>query len=356
MSQQDSLKYDLHTRPFLKQKKVWVFASILILCLFLGIYFFWYDTASKEQMVNQYVGPTEKVTIGNIGEYSLFNLIAKDKGYFKDYGLDVEIKEYESGPAAVADLLAGKLDIAVAADFVGVRNIFTNQRLRIVTQASKHKVFQVVARKDKGISQPSDLKGKKVGVTRKGAGEFYLGRYLTFNNLYFNDVKIIDLPPSEIITQLYKGQIDAAVIFDPHAYAIQKNLGSNGITWSAQGNEKVFALIYSTDTFIESHPAIITRYLQATLQAEQYIKEHPEETKNFIIKTLNYDAAYVDYMLQNFDFINGLDQELLLTMENQARWVIGNKLTDQTKVPNYLDYIYFEGLQEVKPEAITIIR
>jgi hypothetical protein len=32
-----------------------------------------------------------------------------------------------------------------------------------------------------------------------------------------------------------------------------------------------------------------------------------------------------------------------------------NNLTDATKVPNYLDYIYFDALEEVKPEVVTII-
>jgi NitT/TauT family transport system substrate-binding protein len=47
---------------------------------------------------------------------------------------------------------------------------------------------------------------------------------------------------------------------------------------------------------------------------------------------------------------------MLITMEDQARWRMGNNLTDKTEVPNYLDYIYIDALEEVKPEAIGIIR
>jgi NitT/TauT family transport system substrate-binding protein len=43
-------------------------------------------------------------------------------------------------------------------------------------------------------------------------------------------------------------------------------------------------------------------------------------------------------------------------MEDEARWRIENNLTDKTAVPNYLDFMYFGGLQAVKPEAITAIR
>jgi NitT/TauT family transport system substrate-binding protein len=46
----------------------------------------------------------------------------------------------------------------------------------------------------------------------------------------------------------------------------------------------------------------------------------------------------------------------LIAFEDQARWRIDNNLTDATRVPNYLDYIYLDALEKVKPEAIGIIR
>src|SRR5438105_1083429 len=70
-----------------------------------------------------YKGPIEKIAVGNIGEFSIFNLIAKENGYFAENGLDATIHEYNAGPAAVAGLLAGEVDVTVAAEFVGVRNI-----------------------------------------------------------------------------------------------------------------------------------------------------------------------------------------------------------------------------------------
>jgi len=46
---------------------------------------------------------------------------------------------------------------------------------------------------------------------------------------------------------------------------------------------------------------------------------------------------------------------MLITMRDQSRWAIKNNLTDATEVPNYLDYIYLDALEEVKPEAVGII-
>ncbi len=46
---------------------------------------------------------------------------------------------------------------------------------------------------------------------------------------------------------------------------------------------------------------------------------------------------------------------MIIVMEDQARWNIQHGLTNTTEVTNYLDYIYFDALDEVKPEAVTII-
>jgi NitT/TauT family transport system substrate-binding protein len=43
-------------------------------------------------------------------------------------------------------------------------------------------------------------------------------------------------------------------------------------------------------------------------------------------------------------------------MEDEARWAIVNKLTSKTKVPNYLDFVYMDALEEVASDRVTIIR
>jgi NitT/TauT family transport system substrate-binding protein len=42
-------------------------------------------------------------------------------------------------------------------------------------------------------------------------------------------------------------------------------------------------------------------------------------------------------------------------MEDEARWMINNNLTAENQVPNFLDYIYMDGLETVKPGAVNMI-
>jgi len=55
-------------------------------------------------------------------------------------------------------------------------------------------------------------------------------------------------------------------------------------------------------------------------------------------------------------FFLSLDQSLVLAMEDEGRWMIRNNLTRERSVPDYRNYIYTKGLEEIKPEAVNIIR
>ncbi len=80
------------------------------------------------------------------------------------------------------------------------------------------------------------------------------------------------------------------------------------------------------------------------------------EAKEIIAKRVNLDLEYIESVWSDFHFVVDLTQSMVITMEDQARWMMKNNLTDKTEVPNYLDIIYLDALEEVKPEAIRIIR
>lgn len=303
----------------------------------------------------KYTGPVEKITLAAYaGETGALVYVAEDQGYFEENGLEVTIKDYGSGKAAADALLAGEADISTSADFVFVSNSFDHADLRVLGTVATAEVKELVARKDKGITTTDDLIGKKIGVTKKSGGEFALGRFLIFNALSYEDVELVDLKPSEIVEAISNGDIDAAFSWDPNIYNIKKKLGDNAISWS-EGQYFYFVLITKED-WIENNPAAAERFMKSVLEAEDYIKDNPEEAKEFVKDRFDYESDYMDYSWPKQEFAVILEQAMLIAFEDQARWRIKNKLTEATEVPNYLDYIYLDALEKVKPEAIGIIR
>ncbi len=303
-----------------------------------------------------YTGNIEKVSLGVYkGPNSALMYIAVDKGFLKKFGLDVSVQEYEAGVLAVNDLIAGRVDIATAAEFVLVTQSFHRHDLKIPGVIWRGDDIELIARRDQGIKQIGDLRGKRIGVLQGAQPQFFLGTFLSFNGIPIKNVKIIYLKPSEIVESILEAKIDATVIFSPYTDMIRKRLGTNAIAWSVQSNQDYYFLLFAKEGFIKSRPHVIERLLGALLEAEQFIERHPREGQEVVRRYLNVEPALVLSAWSGVNFQVRLDQDLLILMEHEARWAIDNKLKGSTRLPNYLDFIYIDGLEKIKPEAVTII-
>jgi len=71
---------------------------------------------------------------------------------------------------------------------------------------------------------------------------------------------------------------------------------------------------------------------------------------------LDLDAGYMATVWQQNQFSLTLDQSLVLAMEDEARWMIRNNLTNATAIPDFRNFLYTDGLDTVKPGSVKIIR
>jgi len=81
-----------------------------------------------------------------------------------------------------------------------------------------------------------------------------------------------------------------------------------------------------------------------------------EQAQEIISRRLQLDKEETAALWDDFNFDISLDKSLLVTLEDEARWAINNNLTEQRKVPDYLDFIYSVPLKKVKPQAVTLIQ
>ena len=300
-------------------------------------------------------GKLEKLQLGVSEAICGLVFIAHDQGMFKHHGLDVSVQNYQAGLYAVNDLLSNKVDVAVAAELVLALQGFKRNDLRALGTISAADTIEVVARRDRGIQKPQDLRGKSVGVTRSTVGEFFLNTFLSFNGIRPTEIKIVGLKPSEIVAAISEGKIDAASCYHPYSDAAKENLAGKAISWHAQGGQDFFFLLITKDELIKTRPRAITGLLKGVLEAEAFMKEREKEAVNIVSRALNLTPENVAATWSKARLRVRLDQELLTLMEDEARWAIRNKMVDGQKVPNYLNLLYLEGLEKIKPEAVSVV-
>ena len=305
---------------------------------------------------NNYSGKVESITFANVpNEVNSLIYIADNQQFFPANGLNVSYKNYASGLAAVNGVLNGEVDIASASEFVLVGKALSN--VNVSTFGTVDKVINeyVVARTDLGINNIPDLKGKKIGVSLGTSTEFYLGSFLELNGMDISQVTTVNVPPPQTPAALANGTVDAVIAWQPNINTIQNSLGNRIVMWPAQTDQAYYINAICTSSWAVAHPELIVRFLKSLSQAESYLINNPNNAKAIIANRLNYSAAYVASIWHSHQFALSLDQSLVSAMENEARWLINSNLTNQTAIPDFLNYIYFGGLTLVKPQSVNVI-
>ena len=215
----------------------------------------------------------------------------------------------------------------------------------------------IVARKDRGIGAMGDLRGRKIATSLGTTLDYFLDAILGAKGISRKEVTVIDMKVEELSDALARGDVDAISTFHPYIIPAQKNLGDRGITFRDKDIYTATFNMIAKQEFIRRNPEKIKKILRALIKAEEFLNRHPAEAQKIVADFSGADISIVREVWAGYNFGVGLDQSLLLAMEDESKWAIKNRLTGgMTKLPNYLDFIYLDGLASVKPKAINILR
>jgi ABC-type nitrate/sulfonate/bicarbonate transport system substrate-binding protein len=333
-----------------------IILSTVVAAFLLGIGYWYFTGLQKSEPA--YSGPIDNVVLG--AETSLLTSavwIAEEKGYFDEYGLEVEIREFDSGKASFNDMLKGGVDISTVAPTPIMFSSFDRNDFSIfATFVYSDNDVKVIARKDSGISTASDLSGKKVGIVDGSTSQFFLSAFLAQRELKDVDVEQVSFAPGDLPTALRAGEVDAIIVWEPHAYNAGLLLGENAIRLPSSDIYRETFNLMVMNSFRQNNPEVLKRFVKAINKATMFINDNTLQSQMIVAEKLGLNQQDMIALWDDFIFDLSLSQSLIITLEDEARWAIENNLTSATEIPNYLDYIYFDALEALNPDAVTIVR
>jgi ABC-type nitrate/sulfonate/bicarbonate transport system substrate-binding protein len=303
-------------------------------------------------------GPVETITLGAEGGLLTSAVwVAEQKGYFRDARLKVAIKEFQTGRLALLALLQGApVDIVTVALPPIMLQSFDRDDFRVIaTFVAAQDDEKVIANKESAVTTVADLQGKKIGCPKGTSAHFFLELLLVEHGLAPSQVEVVDIQPVDVPKALDSRDVDAIAIWEPHATRAKALLQERAIQLSRPGlHRATFNFVAMRDVIRHRQPAL-TQFLQAIDRANQLISDQREAAQTIVANRLQMDRAVVAQLWEQFSYRLFLDQLFVLDLESQARWAIKSRLTEKTVVPNYLHFVSFDGLQRVKPKAVTLV-
>lgn len=319
-------------------------ASLLFLC------------ACSNSEPNQQT-PMKKLSLGiSIQPSSGLVIIAHEKHFFKDHGLDVEVKEYPSGKRALFDgLLAGEVDIASTTSVPFVMEAIEKTEIKaFATVFTASNVNSIIARKDKGINSPEDLINKKIGTQKASAVHFFLSLFLQKYNISINDVDLRYYKAEDLPQALAKGEIDAFSMREPYISQAQEQLKDNAVVFQEPGLYRQVEAVVVKSAYIDANQDIIISFLKSLYDAKELITNSPDTAKKILADKLGVSVESIETFWDSSEYNVSLSQAALIMMEITARWAILNDFTKVKTMPNLLENIYLDALEKLDPEAVSV--
>ena len=283
--------------------------------------------------------------------------VAANKGYFSNQGLDVQPLIHSFGKAALQSVLDGKADFATVAETPVMFSVLKGDKIFVIANIESSSVNNaVLARPDAGIVKAADLKGKRIGFTPGTTSDFFLDSFLTAQGLTRKEITPVPLTPNEMQEALQTRKVDAVSSWNYTLTQIKHQLGAQAVIfYDRQIYTETFNIAAMQD-FVQRNPQAVSRFLRALIQAEDCVAKNPQEAQDIMATAIKVDKELVKEVWDAFNYQVSLDQNLLITLEDETRWAMKNKLTDKTAMPNYKDYIHVESLMAVRREAVKLKR
>ena len=260
-------------------------------------------------------------------------ILADQLGYFEeelaDQNVKIELETFDTGPAIKEALEAGELTFGSlgAQPTILANNNGTDLRI-FGTYKTTEKSNALLARKDAGINDLPDLKGKKIGYTAGSTLHNLLLKILDKAGLTETDAELYPMDASEIITSLQTGDIDAGMLWEPYITQALKNEDITEVV-DGTGLVKEVCGYNARKEFLDENPEIAGAVLQALDRAQQWSEENEAEAVANIAESSGSAEDEVQAIFDKCDGGSYISQDKIDAITDTANYLHGQGLIEQ---------------------------
>lgn len=209
--------------------------------------------------------------------------LARDKGFFKENGLDVELRIIEDAAIYMAAIAAGELDgNASTLDEIMKYRSPEFCFKAVAALDDSHGGDGVLVRED--VTSLKDLKGQQIGMNEGSVSQFWFNILLTREGMTEKDLQITNMTADDAAAAFIAGQIPAAVTWEPHLSLVRSKKQGKVLIDSAETPGVIVDVVALTCDYIKNNPKDVEAFNKGLFKAVEFIKTNPEEAYAIMAK------------------------------------------------------------------------
>ena len=275
--------------------------------------------------------------------------IAQDKGYFRDAGLDVDLKFFDAAQPIAVATTSGDIDFGITAFTAGLYNLAGKGTLKVIGGMSREKAgypligyFATNKAYAAGLRTPRDLAGKRIAMTQVGSSFHYsVGLFADKYGFKLADVKLLPLQSLSNVTAALKGEtVDAALLPISAARKLVDDGEVKQLGWVGDETPWQVGAVFASPKTLINKP-LVTKLLTALERADREYHDViltgvadgkapiNERTKPLLEIVAKYTNLPIEQVVGNCAYIDPEGRLDVKNVANQIEWFQAQGFVDK---------------------------
>jgi signal transduction histidine kinase/ABC-type nitrate/sulfonate/bicarbonate transport system substrate-binding protein len=222
--------------------------------------------------------------------------MAKEKGFYKELGLDVEIKPFEFGIDIPKEVSDGKIDFAVGRETLILERA-NNRNIVALYALFQASPLILISTKESGINNVNDFSNKKIMTTLDDSSEVSLKAMVISKNVNIDNLTF--LKHTHNINDLIDRKTDVISAYISKApFELQKKgIEYNIFDPKKFGFDMYNDMLYTSEKLINNDLNVVVLFKKASLKGWEYAYSNIEESTDLILKKYNSQNLQKDELI-----------------------------------------------------------
>jgi ABC-type nitrate/sulfonate/bicarbonate transport system substrate-binding protein len=290
-------------------------------------------------------------------KHALPSIMAIEKGWFKELGLDVSFHYFAAGMSQVEAGIAGEWDVGAMGSppalFGGVKFGLETIGASITQELIEWLLIKKNDQEAFKANPKQWLKGKTILTTTISTGHYQLLGNLKKWGLSEKEVKIVHMGPEAILSAFVAGEGDVYQAWAPFCYLLESK-GAVKIADGSTAGITIPGALVATPKFGKEHPDLVAKWLQGYLRGVLYEYQYPGEAAKYL-------QAYYNKLGLNISYSSCLEE-----MRSEPKFAIYDQLRlmdrhdgQKSKLDQYMldlaEFFMAQGSLDKAPDVTKFI-